>query len=250
MVRVYLPAAYARDPQARFPVLYMHDGQNLFGDTGTCGGASWQVRETMETMEAQGNTGGVIVVGVDHGAERRLDEYSPWENAEVGRYFNQNRVVGGLGKDYAAFFAETLKPFIDSTYRTLPDRAHTSVAGSSMGAFISVYLAFAYPELYTNIGVFSVASWFAEPQFLDFIKSRPLPAGQRYFLSVGTAETSYEPIKEFPAVYQASTAHLKEALLAKGLPETGLRVLVNPGETHHETSWAKHFPQFAQWALI
>ena len=249
-VRVYLPAAYAQNAQARFPVLYMHDGQNLFDDSGAYGGHSWRVRETMETLEAQGKTTGIIVVGVDNGQERRLDEYSPWENTEVGRYFGQNRVVGGLGEAYAAFFAETLKPFIDRTYRTLPARAHTAVAGSSMGAFISVYLAFASPALYSSVGVFSLASWFAEPPFLAFLNSRPLPEAQRYFLSVGTAETSYDPLKEFPAIYRACTEHFKETLLAKGQPAADLRLLVNEGEAHNEISWAKHFPQFVKWALL
>ncbi|QKG52013.1 alpha/beta hydrolase [Hymenobacter sp. BRD67] len=124
-VWLYLPPGYAGSRQQRYPVLYLQDGQNVFDDATSFSG-EWGVDETLNQLATQDrHAAGCIVVAVDNGGARRLDEYSPWANAEYKK--------GGEGDQYTNFLALTLKPYIDAHYRTLPDAAHTAIAGSSMG---------------------------------------------------------------------------------------------------------------------
>src|SRR5438132_769367 len=148
-VWLYLPPGYARSQQ-RYPVLYLQDGQNVF-DARTSFAGEWGVDETLDSLRALGDAG-VIVVAVDNGQQRRFDEYSPWPNPQYG---------GGQGDGYVEFLVQTLKPYIDQHYRTLPDRFHTGIAGSSMGGLISLYAALKYPDVFGRVGVFSPAFWVA-----------------------------------------------------------------------------------------
>jgi metallo-beta-lactamase class B len=118
---LYLPPGYAASTR-RYPVLYMHDGQNLF-DAATSFAGEWGVDETLDSLHALGDPG-VIVVGIDNGRMKRMDEYTPWHNTRYG---------GGEGDAYVDFLTQTLKPYVDAHYRTLAERVHTGVAGSSMG---------------------------------------------------------------------------------------------------------------------
>ncbi|HEX8832202.1 MAG TPA: alpha/beta hydrolase-fold protein, partial [Longimicrobium sp.] len=149
-VWVYLPPDYASSSK-RYPVLYMHDGQNVFDDS-TSGFGEWGVDETLDSLFATGDPG-VIVVAVDHGGAKRLDEYSPFINPRHG---------GGEGDAYVDFLAQTLKPLIDRRYRTRPDRLNTGVAGSSMGGLISLYAALKYPDVFGRAGIFSPSLWFSD----------------------------------------------------------------------------------------
>jgi len=99
-----------------------------------------------------------IVVAIDNGGEKRMNEYNPYDNEKYGK---------GEGKQYAAFLAETLKPFIDKNYRTLKDAHHTAIAGSSMGAVISLYATAKYPQVFGIVGVFSPALWIAPGIYND-----------------------------------------------------------------------------------
>ena len=149
-VWVYLPPGY-EDGDQRYPVLYMHDGQNCF-DTRTAFAGEWEVDETLnELYDEQGFA--LIVVAVDNGEIHRFDEYTPWINPQYG---------GGEGDAYIEFLSETLKPHIDSTYRTLPEKEHTGLMGSSLGGLISNYGALARPDVYGKSGVFSPAHWVVE----------------------------------------------------------------------------------------
>jgi alpha-amylase len=142
-VWVYLPPGYAA-ARRRYAALYLQDGQNVF-DAATSVAGEWGVDETLDSLRALGDSG-VIVVAVDHGGTRRMDEYSPWRNPQYG---------GGEGDRYAAFLVHTLKPYIDRHYRPLPDRLHTGVAGSSRGGLIALYAALQYPDVFGRVGVFS-----------------------------------------------------------------------------------------------
>ncbi|MBI5958142.1 MAG: alpha/beta hydrolase, partial [Chloroflexi bacterium] len=143
---VYLPPSYGQTGR-RYPVVYMHDGQNLF-DAALSFSGEWQVDETLEALSAEGIE--AIVVGIPNldgeitGA--RLDEYGPFPSVLRGGR-------GGRGAEYVAFIADTVKPLIDADFRTLPDRDHTSTAGSSMGGLISLYAFFARPEVFSRAGV-------------------------------------------------------------------------------------------------
>ncbi len=145
-VWIYLPPDYATSGR-RYPVLYMHDGQNVF-DEATSYAGEWGVDETLDSLHAAGDPG-IIVVAVDHGGTLRVPEYSPWPT----------RFGAGEGDAYAAFLANTLKPWVDDNYRTLTDRMHTGITGSSMGGLVSFYAALKYPDVFGLAGVFSPAFW-------------------------------------------------------------------------------------------
>ena len=135
--------------------LYLQNGQNVF-DRLTAFAGEWGVDETLNQLAASGQEPtGCIVVAIDNGPNR-LDEYSPWNNPAYG---------GGQGDLYVDFLVQTLKPYIDATYRTLPGRENTGVAGSSMSALITTYAALREPAVFGKVGVFSPAYWFAHPPF-------------------------------------------------------------------------------------
>ncbi|MFN2396927.1 MAG: alpha/beta hydrolase-fold protein, partial [Bacteroidales bacterium] len=125
---IYLPPDYDQT-QKNYPVIYMHDGQNLF-DVETSFMGEWEVDETLNDLAARGYNV-PIVVGIDNGGNHRANEYLP--------YFFSNLNAGGEGDEYMEFIVETLKPFIDNEYRTLPDRENTGIIGSSLGGVISLY---------------------------------------------------------------------------------------------------------------
>ena len=152
-VWIYLPPDY-NDNTDNYPVLYMHDGQNVF-DASTSFSGEWEVDETLNTLHAAGDPG-IIVVAVDNGGTHRIDEYSPWVHPTYG---------GGEGEAYMEFMSTTLKPFIDVTYRTLTDRANTAIMGSSLGGLISHYAAVEFQNVYGKIGIFSPSYWFANEAY-------------------------------------------------------------------------------------
>ncbi|RZK32590.1 MAG: esterase, partial [Hymenobacter sp.] len=166
-VWLYLPPGYSQAGRQRYPVLYLQDGQNVFDDA-TAYAGEWGVDETLNQLRASGqDPTGCIVVAVDNGGDHRLDEYSPWVNAEYKK--------GGEGDQYTNFLTLSLKPYIDAHYRTQPDAAHTAIAGSSMGGLIALYAGLKYPQVFGRIGVFSPAIWFAKDSILSYERRRPAP---------------------------------------------------------------------------
>ncbi len=160
-VRVYLPPGYDAG-DARYPVLYLQDGQNLF-TPGAYG--DWQVDETLERLVAQGRMPGLVVVGIDNGGARRWDEYGPWTQPAmldwVDASWSRAR-EGGEGDRYVAWLADGLKPAIDERYRTLPGAEHTGIGGSSMGGLIALYAGIQRPDVFGRVMAMSPAVWFAE----------------------------------------------------------------------------------------
>ena len=228
-VWIYLPPDYATSHR-RYPVLYMHDGQNVF-DNATSGFGEWGVDETLDSLYARGD-GGVIVVAVDHGGNKRLDEYSPFRNPRYG---------GGEGDAYVDFLARTLKPYIDRRYRTMPDRLHTGVAGSSMGGLISLYAALKYPEVFGRAGVFSPAFWFSEQNYAFARAARPLPGTRLYF--VGGAREGDQP-----ALYVEGQRAMIDTLRAAGFQVgTQMDAMIRADGTHQEWFWRREFPYAYQW---
>lgn len=247
-IRVYLPTSYD-EGEASYPVLYMQDGQNLYDDALSFSGYSWQVVQTMAALESSGRTDGIIVVGVDNSSTQRTEEYNPWKNYFLGEVDASNAVMGGLGDAYACFLAQTLKPLIDRRYRTKKGKRSTVIAGSSFGAVISLYTALKYPRLYSKVGAFSTASWLAEAQLLDFIQGQKLPEGQRYFLTAGTNEGANDAPVDFRNVYIRNAINLRDTLLSCGVNAQDIFFALREGEEHHERAWARHFPEFVEWAF-
>jgi len=237
IIRVLLPEGYENSNQ-KYPVLYMHDGQNLFEDETSYGGHSWGIDETLKDLKLDQ----MIVVGIDN-SELRLFEYSPWKSVpEVKKITAID--TGGLGDIYADFVVNQVKPFIDQTYRTLADYEHTMIAGSSMGAYISTYIGVKYPNVFSVIGVFSLASWFNEPDFLNFLNSSFIDPNQRYFISIGKKESSDESNPTFSEIYLNNSRNLKRLLESKNVSDI---FYIETDDKHNELAWRKVFKEFVLW---
>ena len=250
-IRVWTPPGYASDVETRYPVLYMHDAQNLFDRETAAYGEIWDVHTAVEGIMAKRGFGGIIIVGVDNapGLER-LDEYSPWisERVEELKALGEfKRPIGGEGVQYGRFLVETLKPLIDAKYRTLPDRDHTGVAGSSMGGFISLYLGVAYPHIYGKVGAFSTAAWFADEALSEHLGKVDLSLPIRWYLDIGTNETSNEKVENFNDIYVEGTIALEKRLLELGVPRKDLKVVIEEGAAHNELAWAGRFSEAFEW---
>jgi predicted alpha/beta superfamily hydrolase len=218
---LYLPPEY-HTTEKRYPVLYMQDGQNLFEEWSAFG-EEWQVDETIDEAERK-----CIVVGIDNGGEHRLREYKLHDDPEFGK---------GEGRPYLAFLTETLKPFIDCTYRTKPGREHTWIAGSSMGGLISYYAALLHPEVYGKAGIFSPSFWLQadlEEQTRNLL-SRSKQHQDLYF---------YAGEKE-GAQMAERVRHITQLLKAE--QRFTIQEVYNPEGAHSEAAWRDSFRDFYHW---
>jgi len=201
-VDVWLPPSYARNPAQRYPVLYMHDGQNLFDPATSYGGIDWAVDEVMTNLIEKRAVREAIVVGVWNTPQRR-EEYMPQRAVQgmtkIKMAGPDARAVDIISDRYLEFLVAELKPFIDATYRTLPDRAHTYVMGSSMGGLISQYAMSRYPDVFGGAGCVST-HWPAGDGIAldDFAAHLPDPGTHRYWFDFGTEtlDSSYEPYQQ------------------------------------------------------
>lgn len=224
-IRVYLPPDYAQSDR-RYPVVYMHDGQNLFDDAASYSG-EWGVDESLDELASTSGLA-LIVVGIDNGGEQRINELSPWPNVEIG---------DAEGEAYMDFIVNQLKPTIDQKYRTLTDRNNTAIFGSSMGGLISHYAITRYPEVFSKAGIFSPSYWFS-PDVYDYTRERPPSNDARLYLMIGELEGK-EGIDKLLT--------MKKELLQLGHPPINLHTEVVPGGEHHETSWREHFAHAITW---
>lgn len=223
-ITVYLPETYQSDPKKKYPVLYMHDGQNLF-DAATSFSGEWGVDEFLDQQTGKA----CIVVAIDHGEAKRLNEYNP---------YNHERFGEGEGKAYVTFLAKTLKPFIDKKFRTLKNRDKTFIAGSSMGGLISLYAVLAYPKVFGTAGVFSPAFHAAGKQLLTEIEKAEIAAPIRLFLYAGKLEGD-NLIKEVTEVADKLRTHSNIRIST---------VIADYGK-HTEADWQKAFPEFYYWLM-
>lgn len=224
-LRLYLPPGYATSNK-RYPVLYMHDGQNLF-DNATAYAGEWKVDETLDALAKEGRLE-LIVVGIDNGAEKRMTELNAWDNDRIGK---------GEGREYTDFIVKTVKPMIDKRYRTLPDRANTAIMGSSMGGLASHYALVQYPEVFSKAGVFSPAYWTAQPSFA-FIASKPTPKDARVFMLMGG--------KEGPQM-NADVKRMAEVIGKTGHPAENTVLKLVPQAEHNEAFWAGELREALLW---
>jgi predicted alpha/beta superfamily hydrolase len=223
-VWIYLPAGYATSHK-KYPVIYMHDGQNLF-DEFTSGYGEWGVDEILDKLPASQES---IVVGIDHGGEYRITEYDPYDS-KYGK---------GRGDDYVDFLAKTLKPYIDENYRTKKDALHTTVAGSSMGGIISMYAVLKYPDIFGNGGIFSPAFWIS-PAMYGFAQQQKLPAKTRFYFVCGDSESDS---------MVSDMRKMEDIIRAKGFDENDIPEMIMKGERHSEKQWNKDFPAFYSWLI-
>ena len=233
-VWLYLPPDYETSGDRRYPVLYMHDGQNVFDDATSFVG-EWGVDETLDSLHAAGELS-LIVVAVDHGGEHRFDEYNPWTHPQHG---------GGQGDEYVAFLVETLKPYIDSHYRTLTDRLNTGIAGSSMGGLISFYALLEYPQVFGRAGVFSPAFWTAKPAAFDWAATRsPARPDPRLFMVSGGLEDGAPTVGQYELDQIAMADTLESAGWIVG---SELAAHIRADGQHSEWFWRREFPAVVKW---
>lgn len=223
---IYLPQDYYNSLQS-YPVVYMHDGQNLFDVLYTAFGTEWEIDESMEDIQnAQGVPG--IIVGVDNGAMSRLDEYTPWINIQYG---------GGSGEAYLDFLVNTLKPYIDANFRTLPQREYTAIAGSSLGGLISFYAALERPDIFSKAGIFSPSFWYSDTCYQHAVaQGHSLP--MRIYMLAGDLEST-------TMVY--NMYRMEDTLLAHGFSQAELNTINHSDGQHSEWYWAREFPACYNW---
>jgi predicted alpha/beta superfamily hydrolase len=223
-VWVYLPDSYTNGKQ-KYPVLYMHDGQNIF-DEATAFAGEWGVDETLDTLGPE--TKECIVVAVDHGGAKRLNEYNP---------YNTDRFGKGEGDLYLDFLVKTLKPYIDKKYRTRKKKDDTFIAGSSMGGLISLYAVLKYPKVFGGAGVFSPAFWIGNGIFND-IRMKGKQAKSHIYFYGGKQENETmipDMLKAFEEMRKVSKSKME--------------VVIRDDGKHNEPTWRKEFPLFYSWIM-
>jgi predicted alpha/beta superfamily hydrolase len=232
-ILVFLPPGYETEPDRRYPVLYMHDGQNLFDAATSFIGVEWAVDETVTRLAEEGRMEPVIVVGISNTADR-IFEYTAFADAS-GR--------GGGAELYADFVVNDLKPFIDANYRTLRDRANTGVAGSSLGGLVSIYLAWTHPNVFSKVAAMSTSYDWADASIMTFVEERDAPLGLKLWLDVGTAEDTTDSDGDGVSDLVFLHRKLVDVLLKKGLRlDQDLTSVEEAGAPHNERAWAGRLP--------
>lgn len=225
-VDVWLPPSYHRSPTQRYAVLYAHDGQNLFDPHTSFIKVDWGLDETLTRLIAEGKVHEVIVVGIWNTPKRR-QEYMPQKAATT---FLGEPVISD---NYLRFLVEELKPFIDSTYRTRPERAHTFIMGASMGGLISLYAICEYPDIFGGAACLSTHFPAADGAVIEYMKTHlPDPRTHKIYFDYGTEtlDAQYEP-------YQQQA----DAVMRQHGFEEGKNWLTRkfPGDEHSERAWRR-----------
>ena len=190
LIRVYLPVHYY-ESEEKYPVLYMHDGQNVFNDQEAIGEASLRLENYLDENELQ-----VIVVAIDQNPEERINEYCPWENGDYSKkVLGESGTSGGKGGEYVDFIVDELKPFIDRKYRTLSE--DTAMAGISLGGLITVYAMCRYPEVFKHIAVFSSAFYRNQEEIEKMIREADLSSVISIYLDCGEKESANETVNGY-----------------------------------------------------
>ena len=228
---VYLPPGYDDQPKRRFPVLYLHDGQNLFdGATSFIPGEDWHVGQTADAGIGAGRVEPLIIVGVYNTGKQRLGEYTPTRAPRLG---------GGRANRYAKFLLEEVRPFLERNYRVLQGVENTGIGGSSLGGLVSLYLGLRQPNIFGKIAALSPSVWWNQRVILRFAAAasvRPLP---RVWLDIGT--------REGPRIVD-DVERFRDILLGKGWQlERDLHYQRVEGAEHNEAAWARRVGPFLQF---
>lgn len=233
-VLVYLPPGYGENPARRYPVLYMHDGQNLINPEDAFGGIVWGVDQTANSLILTGEIEPLIIVGIYNAGKHRIDEYTP-VRSETGKM----RGHGGKADFYGRMIIEELKPFIDREYLTKPEREFTGLGGSSLGGLVSLYLGFKRPDVFSRLAVLSPSVWWANNQIIREVARTAEYLPLKIWLDIGRREGSR--IKH-------QVRALKEILLANGWHNNqDLAYYEFPEARHEEAAWAARFGEILKF---
>lgn len=226
---IYLPDSYKKEPDKRYPVMYMFDGHNVFFDSDATYGKSWGMNKYLQSSKKQ-----MIVVGVEcnHQGNGRLVEYSPmsYENSSMGK-------IKGKGKVYMHWLINTLKPYIDKNYRTLPDRNNTIICGSSMGGLMALYAVTVYNHIFQRAACLSPSLWVSPGKVLEMVARSQIRRDTCIYMDYGSEEIFNHAANGEALI---STSHL---LLTK---RVNLALRVVPGGDHSEASWERQIPIFME----
>jgi predicted alpha/beta superfamily hydrolase len=224
-VLVYLPPGYYDDEQRRYPVLYLHDGQNLFdGATSFIPGQEWRVDETAERLIASGQIEPLIIVGIYNTGSDRLDEYTPTRD---------KKKRGGKGEQYIKLLTDELKPYIDTIYRTKTERENTALGGSSLGGLISLFGGLKRPDVFGKLAILSPSVWWDDKAILSTIASLNTKPITKIWVDIGTNEGS-------TALPDARL--LRDTLQKFGwIEEKDLAYFEAEHAGHNESAWAARF---------
>ena len=220
---VYVPHAFNHDPNRFFPVLYLHDGQNLFDpETSFIKGNYWRVGEAADAVIASGDVEPLVIVGIYNAGAKRINEYTPLEDRRLG---------GGNADAYGQMLVEDLRPFVAHHYRTLAGPENCGMGGSSLGGLVTLYLGMRYPDVYGKLAVFSPSVWWRDRVILKYVEGIQQKTGQRIWLDIGTDEGR----RAMPDVRA-----LKRMLVKKGWrPGKDLEYREIAGGQHSEYAWAE-----------
>lgn len=221
---VYLPPGYDREPSRRYPVLYLHDGQNLFdGATSYIPGQDWRVGQTADALIREQAIEPIIIVGIYNTGRERVEEYTPSADPRLK--------IGGKADLYGRLIVEELKPFIDSHYRTRAGVCDTGLGGSSLGGLVTAYLGLRYPHVFGKLAVISPSVWWGGRRILRDVKSLKSKTDARIWLDMGTGEG--------PRALRDARL-LRDALVARGWHlARDLHYLEAQGAKHTESAWAQ-----------
>lgn len=233
-LRVWLPPGYD-DPQnagRRYPVLYLNDGQNLFESATSFTGVEWQVDETAERLIHEGTVPPMIMVGIDNASQDRIREYMPHRSLHPV-------IVRAQGNRFPDFLIKDVMPFVARNYRVATGPETTGLGGSSLGALISLYTAAVRPDVFGRLLLESPSLWASNRQMIR--QSRQIKRWpERIFLGTGTAEAGrpdrdqsmVDDVRELAAIFRRT-----------GVDDRRLKLFIDEGASHHESAWARRFPE-------
>ena len=240
-IRVLLPKDYEAYPDKHYPVVYMHDGQNVFHSKEAFSKHSWK---TIHAVKRNPDLPSMIIVGIDNGEELRTLEYLPWSIKDA--YDPQLTGEGGRGAEFSEFVMTIVKNFVDQHYRTMSDAAHTAIIGSSFGATISTYLGAAYKDQVGRLGIFSLTNWAVAQDFDRYIQRISLPKDQRIYIECGTEEG--DEVDEMIIGPYTEQAYITDAIkysqqvIQAGVAPENVSLNIFHGDEHSEAYWSKHLP--------
>lgn len=233
-LRVWVPPGYddAQNAARQYPVLYLNDGQNLFEPATSFNGVEWQVDETADRLIRAQVIPPLIIIGIDNAGKDRLREYMPHRSL-------QPMMLRAQGTRYPSFLMKEVMPFVERYYRVASGPRNTGLGGSSLGALIALYTVAVSPGIVGRLLLESPSLWAASRQIIWQSRTvRRWP--ERIFLATGSAEAGRE---DRDRSMVDDVQELAAILRRSGLDERRLRLVVDRGAPHHESAWARRFPE-------
>ena len=225
-----LPHDY-RETDKTYPVLYLQDAQNLFNEGSPFG--NWEIDQKMSILTEYGR-GDVIIIAIENGSEDRIKEYV---------LDNESITQNAEGKKYIRFLADTLKPYVDSVYRTKPEREFTGIGGSSLGGLISIYSGFLYPEVYSKLMIFSPSLWINPENNYPQMNFKN-PYDIKVYMYGGEKEGS--EMTERIHLFEETMEGWENSLSL----QFSFKISINPEGRHQEFYWSQEFPRAMEWLFF